>query len=84
MPTDPKHLFFVKAVMLLQHSRNTSTRMGVCVVVGGVRKYGSTLEWGIQQLKAHRESTDLWNVCVVSANILNNEDLFIHMLNDTH
>jgi hypothetical protein len=52
------------------------------VVVG--KEYGSILEWGTQQLKADKESTDLWNACVVSVHILNNEDLFIHMLNDTH
>jgi hypothetical protein len=37
----------------------TTTRRGV----GG--EYGSMLEGGTQLLKADKESTDLWNVCVV-------------------
>jgi hypothetical protein len=40
------------------------------------------LEGGTQLLKADKASTDLWNVCVLSVIILNNEDLFIHKLND--
>jgi len=42
------------------------------------------LEGGTQLLKADKESTDLRNVCVVSVNTLNNEGIFIHMLNDTY
>ena len=63
---------------------NTSTRTGVSVCVGGSWKSGSMLEWGTQQLKADKESTGLWSVCVMSVNILNNEHLFIHMLSDTY
>jgi hypothetical protein len=42
------------------------------------------VEGGTQQLKADKESTDLWNVCFVSVYILKNEELFIHMLDETY
>lgn len=42
------------------------------------------LEGGAQQLKADKESTDPWNLCVVSVYILKNEELFIHMLDETY